>query len=205
MGAMVVVGYREFDSSNHASVGAMAKKPLRSASDFSTADSRPNRKGSRVRDEHGKQSTVELKNQALWQFQASEAERTKTLAEFSYEEDKYYLLGIDPPTPEEVEETKSFIADLKRSCKPGEENEFDEQLTDLISHYDPFGSQGKRAIYFQVFANKGTSAVIFPAEDYEELKRKLNPQSGESFRIKGAKAYVRPDMDILGRLKAITE
>lgn len=119
---------------------------------------------------------------AIWKreveslFARLESTRTTLLTVKNTEESDIYLWGVVPPAEEEIRALREQLGDLENRARRGEEAEREVELARLISDYDAFGEEGKRAILIDVPRDPGgrLSGFTCKANDFREITDRLH-------------------------------
>lgn len=118
-----------------------------------------------------------------------------------------YLLGATPPSPEEIASLRKAIATLKSQASKEDAEKFDDYLNKMIDRYDPFGTEGKKAIYILIpedHQNKAISGMTFPIDDFDAVKKAFDPNVPVAkLPYTNVKPYIRDDTKILSRFQSL--
>lgn len=134
-----------------------------------------------------------------------EAKRSRLLLEKEGGAAISYLVGVEPPSAEEVKEIRQIVSNLqKESADRGEETEeFDKWIGKKIDEYDAFGTKGQRVIIIRIpeDANARMSAVGYPSSDFDTEVSRLD--AGGKFNVEGLTIYFTDPAENLPRFKAL--
>jgi hypothetical protein len=146
---------------------------------------------------------AELKDTLTGKLKSMEAARVSLLSEKRVKDLKLYLLGVVPPSPEEVKELRSLIAALQKKCSKEELEQWDTDVQELLREYDGFGETGKKVIAMRVDEGKDNdlSALVFLGADFEEKKREL--EAGNTLTGTGQINSYSPSQETLERFAAM--
>lgn len=140
-------------------------------------------------------------------FGDKEALRSKLLLESKRGSNYCYLLGVDPPTSEEVEAMRIVVSHIQKRVSKEDSEKLDKYVGELIKRYDPFGLEGKKAIYIVIpedFEREKISGVTFTVDNFEEVKERFNPSVEKTdFPYENVRPYIRSDMKELLRFGSL--
>lgn len=134
-----------------------------------------------------------------------EAKRSRLLLEKEGGGAVSYLVGVDPPSTEEIKEMRQLISNLQKECaERGEETqEFDDWIGNRIEEYDAFGSKGKRVVLIRIpeDTNARMSAIGYPTSDFDSEVSRLD--TGGKFNVEGLTIYFTDPAESFTRFKAL--
>jgi hypothetical protein len=136
-----------------------------------------------------------------------EASRSTMLLEAKRGTNYCYLLGVEPPSQEEIASLRKYISELQHQVSKNDSQRLDDYLGKMISRYDCFGVDGRKAIYILIpedFETKAISGTTFSVDDFEEVKKVFDPNIPlVEFPYRNVKPYIRGDTKMLSRFQSL--
>ncbi len=136
-----------------------------------------------------------------------EASRSTMLLEAKRGTNYCYLLGVEPPSPEEIASLRKYISELQHQVTKSDSQRLDDYLGKMVSRYDCFGVDGRKAIYILIpedFKTKAISGTTFSVNDFEEVKKVFDPNIPiVEFPYRNVKPYIRGDTKMLSRFQSL--
>ena len=157
----------------------------------------------RAPEEENSRPMAELKDSLVGKLKSLEAARMALLSEKRKGTVNMFLLGVTPPSPDEVKEIRRLIADLQRACSKEDLEQWDTDVRDILNEYDAFGEKGNKVIAMRVLDGKDDNleAVVFVDADFDKTKQDFESRSTVSGT--GHIYSYPPDRDTLKRFAAM--
>ncbi len=118
-----------------------------------------------------------------------EAARTRLLSRKESMESELYLLGVEPPSEEEIRAVREQVDSLTAQVALAERAVCEEKLAEAIRNYDPFGAEGRRVIQIDIphEPNGRLTGFTCSVDDFEEIVRLF--QQGEMIGLERLRGY----------------
>lgn len=122
-------------------------------------------------------------------FGSHEAKRSRILSRKETVDSEPYLLGVEPPSADEIRTIRERLDGLLAEIAPENRASVEAKLAKLIQEYDPYGDEGRRVIQIDVPDEPNGRLTGFTCQttDFTEINERF--LNGEMTDLKNLRGY----------------
>jgi hypothetical protein len=140
-------------------------------------------------------------------FGANEAARSQMLLERRFSNANGYVVGVSPPSIDEIKETRRKITGFMNQLSGAEKQKFDQWLQETIRKYDPFGVTGNKIISIRIPDSPQESLIAksYSIDNFQEEVKIIEHQSHIPRKLKNLIIYSAEPGGDLHRFKSLIQ
>lgn len=125
-------------------------------------------------------------------FGNHEWSRSQILSQKVTVDSEIYLLGVPPPSDQEITIIQAKVDALWRKTPPSRRLKYQKVFSKIIADYDPFGTEGKRVIQIDLpdEPNGRLTGFTCSTDDFATITAQFN--NGEMTSLKNLRGFAAP-------------